>query len=350
MKTKTTTTKMKTKTTTEKKTKTKHKGIDFEIGQMAGKMLSADSILLFPHTNMDGDCLGSAVALCRGLRSIGKIAFVLIEDDIPENLKFLDNGYCTFDANAIEYPDICSTIDCADIERFTKRKDKFIQGKTLMCVDHHTTSEHFAEYNLIDSKAAATGELIYKLLLAMKIKLDAEMGEAIFAAITTDTGNFQYSNTKKETHEIIAELYDLGINHAKVSVKIYQNIRMEKLLMTSIILSNLKLILDGRVAIACLRQKDLHETGATIDEAEGIVETLRSINGVETSILLKETDDGKVKVSMRAKKDFNVAKFSAKFGGGGHVKAAGFTMEQPIDRCVEIISQEVINEMSQEQQ
>ena len=327
----------------------KNKEIQVEMERIVETIFLANSILLFPHVNMDGDCLGSSVALCKGLRTLGKTAYVLIEDEIPANLTFLDNSYCTFDQNIIENPDICMTVDCAGIERFEKRKDKFLQGKTLMCIDHHSTSECFTEYSLIDSKAAATGELIYKLLLKMKVHLDAEIGEALFAAITTDTGNFQYSNTTKETHEIIAHLYDLGINHSKVSVKIYQNIRQEKLLMTSISLSTMKLLLNGRVAIAYLRQKALTDTGATIDEAEGIVETLRSISGVEVAMFLKETLDGSIKVSMRAKKDFDVAKFSARFGGGGHVKAAGFTMNGTIEKCVDIISEEIILAMTQEQ-
>lgn len=326
----------------------KNNDVQAEMERMAEKILSAKSILLFPHVNMDGDCLGSSVALCKGLRSLGKISYVLIEDEIPANLTFLDNSYCTFDKNVIEKPEICMTVDCAGIERFANRKDKFLQGETLMCIDHHSTSEYFSEYNLIDSKAAATGELVYKLLLKLKVQLDAEIGEALYAAITTDTGNFQYSNTTKETHEIIAHLYELGINHSKVSVKIYQNIRQEKLLMTSISLSTMKLLLNGRVAIAYLRQKALTDTGATIDEAEGIVETLRSISGVEVAIFLKETLDGSIKVSMRAKKDFDVAKFSARFGGGGHVKAAGFTMNGPIEKCVDIISEEIILAMTME--
>ncbi len=328
--------------------KTKNEINQMEMERMSEKLLSVNSILLFPHVNMDGDCLGSSVALCKGLRALGKTAYVLIEDDIPENLAFLDNSYCTFDQNIIENPDVCMTVDCSTIERFAKRKEKFLHGKTLMCIDHHSTSESLTEYNLIDSKAAATGELVYKLLLIMKAPLDAEIGEAIFAAISTDTGNFQYSNTTRETHEIIAELYDLGINHSKVSVEIYQNIRLEKLMMTSISLSTMKLLLNGKVAIAFLRQKTLTDTGATIDEAEGIVETLRSIGGVEVAIFIKETMEGNVKVSMRAKKDFNVAKFSAKFGGGGHVKAAGFTMNEPIEKCVDIITEEIILAMSQE--
>ncbi|MBK5246710.1 MAG: bifunctional oligoribonuclease/PAP phosphatase NrnA [Peptostreptococcaceae bacterium] len=334
---------------TTKTMKTKNKEIQQEMEMMAAKLLSVNSVLLFPHVNMDGDCLGSSVALCKGLRLLGKKAYVLIEDEIPTNLSFLDNSYCTFNQNIIENPDICMTVDCAEIERFAKRKEKFLEGETLMCIDHHSTSKSFADYNLIDPAAAATGELVYKLLLKMRAPLDAEIGEALYAAISTDTGNFQYSNTTKETHQIIANLYDLGINHSKVSVKIYQNIRREKLMMTSISLSTMKLLLNGRVAIAFLRQKALTDTGATMDEAEGIVETLRSISGVEVAIFLKETEKGMIKVSMRAKKDFDVAKFSAKFGGGGHVKAAGFTMNEPIEKCADIISEEIILDMTLEQ-
>lgn len=320
----------------------------FQMKKMASRILESESILLFPHTNMDGDCLGSAVALCKGLRTLGKEAYVLIEDDIPANLKFLENMQCTFDLNAIENPDICMTVDCAEIYRFAKRKDKFLSGKTTMCLDHHSTSKAFADYNYIDKSAAATGEMVYKLLMEMKVNLDIEMGEALYAAITTDTGNFQYSNTTKETHEIIGHLFDIGINHTKVSVEIYQNIRLEKLLMTSISLSSMQMFLNDRIAIASLRQKDLQATGATMDEAEGIVETMRSISSVEIAVILKENKDGKIKVSMRSKKSFDVASFSARFGGGGHVKAAGFTMDKTIEECIEIISNELIKEMNQE--
>jgi len=239
-------------------------------------------------------------------------------------------------------------VDCAELQRFLNRKDLFLKAKTTMCIDHHSTAVPFTTYNYIDPTAAATGELVYKFLLALGVTLNKEMGEALYAAITTDTGNFQYSNTTRETHEIIADLYDLGINHSKVSIEIYQNIRQEKLMVTIISLSTMKLLLNGRVAIAFLRQKALTDTGATIDEAEGIVETLRSIGGVEVAIFLKETEEGNVKVSMRAKKDFDVARFSSRFGGGGHVKAAGFTMNEPIDKCVDIITEEIILAMSQE--
>src|SRR5665647_3813866 len=115
------------------KAKTKNKKIQQEMEMMAAKLLSVNSVLLFPHVNMDGDCLGSSVALCKGLRILEKTAYVLIEDEVPANLSFLDNSYCTYDQNIIENPDICMTVDLSLIERFAKRKEKFLQGETLMC-------------------------------------------------------------------------------------------------------------------------------------------------------------------------------------------------------------------------
>ena len=131
-------------------------------------------------------------------------------------------------------------------------------------------------------------------------------------------------------------------------MEIYQNIRLEKLLMFNRSLGSLQMFADGRIAIVRLRQQDLDDTGATVDEAEGIVETVRSIGSVEIAVILKELKDKKVKVSLRAKSDFNVAQFAARFGGGGHVKAAGFVMDEPIERCAEIISHELMTELFQE--
>lgn len=320
-----------------------------ELKIMAPRILAAESILLFPHAHMDGDCLGSSAALCRGLRSLGKTCWVVVEDPIPANLRFLDEELCTWNTGILEAPDVCIAVDCAEPERFPRRKELFLKGRETMCIDHHLTAEPFASFNYIDPSAAATGELIYRFLGALGVQMDKAMGEALYTAITTDTGNFQYSNTTRRTHEIVAELYDLGIDHARVSVAIYQNVRLEKLQMFNRSLGSMRTFADGRIAIVSLRQKDLEDTGATSDEAEGIVETVRSIGTVEIAVLLKEMKDQKVKVSLRAKNDFNVARFAARFGGGGHVKAAGFVMTEPVDRCFEILSHELTTELMQEE-
>ncbi|MEG0829819.1 MAG: bifunctional oligoribonuclease/PAP phosphatase NrnA [Anaerovoracaceae bacterium] len=311
------------------------------LSEIGKQLLAAKSVLLLPHIQMDGDAFGSAVAICKGLRSAGKEAWILIEDGISDQIKFLENGYCTDDQDKVLRPDVCMCVDCGDTGRFPKRAEKFAQGKTTICVDHHTTSVPFADYNYIDSNAAATAEIIFDILKEMCLEIDKEMGEALFAGICTDTGNFQYSNATKQTHLIVAELYDCGIDHNKVAVCLYQNTSLEKLQITNRVMSTMEILNEGNCAMAYVTKEMLTEVGATGQETEGIVETLRDIKGVEISAFLKEKNPGEIKVSLRAKTSGNVADISAKYKGGGHVKAAGFTLHMTMDNAKALVKNEI---------
>ena len=216
--------------------------------EIAQQLSEAKSILLFPHINLDGDALGSTAALCKALRLAGKEAWILLEDDIPANLRFLDKGYCTWDKDQIAEPDICMCVDCGDKGRFEKRADKFDQGKETICIDHHRTTNYFCDYNYVDSEEAATGQIVFQLIKELGTAPNKEIGEAIYAAIITDTGNYQYSNTQKRSHEITMELYDWGIDCNKVSVEIYENIRMEKILLKNLAMETLKVLEGGKGA------------------------------------------------------------------------------------------------------
>ncbi len=301
----------------------------------------AEKILLYTHVLMDGDTLGSAIALCGTFRSMGKTAYILIEDPIPEYLTFMDPGYCTFDCDIIAEPDLSIAVDCTDIQRFVLRKEKFLEGKRKICIDHHHTSGYFADLNYVDEYASSTGELIFRLFKEMNLPLTKEAAEAIYIAITTDTGNFQYSNTTAECHLITAELFGTGIDPGRISVELYQNVRPEKLKLTGEILKTIDMRCGGRVAVAYVTQQILRETNSSLEDSEGIVETLRSIRGVEASVFIKEISDKETKVGMRAKSYANVAEIMQKFGGGGHIKAAGCTIKASLKEAREIIVQEV---------
>ncbi len=310
--------------------------------ELAEVISAAERILIYPHVNMDGDTLGSAAALCKGMRSMGKECHVLIEDDIPANLAFLDQGYCTFDQNVIARPDLSVCVDCGNPSRFEKRQEKFAEGRRTMCIDHHGTTAFYCDFNYVEKEAAATGELIYRLLQTLGVALDREMGEAIFAAITTDTGNFQYSNTSKESHLIAAELYDIGIDANKVSVEIYENMRIEKLLIENLVLSTMSTVCGGQGVIAYVTQDMLSETGALMEETEGVVQRLRSISGVEVAAFLKETKDGRIKLSLRSKSRIDVAKIASELGGGGHIRAAGGTLNCGLSEAFDILKEKII--------
>ena len=253
----------------------------------------------------------------------------------------MDKGYFTFDDKVIEHPDVSVCVDCGDFGRLPKRKEKFLSAETTLCVDHHATTQNFCDYNYVDPSAAATGELIYAIIKELVPEVDVETGEAIFTAITTDTGNFQYSNTTKNCHLIMAELFDLGVDTNKVSVQIYENERPEKLMITTKALSTIELFGGGKGAIAYLTLSDMAEIGAKPFETDNVIGTLRSLAGVEYAAFVKEKEPGVIRVSLRAKRMGDVAKIAAALGGGGHIKAAGCTLNMTIEEATAMVKQKL---------
>lgn len=308
--------------------------------EMAAVLKAAQTILIFPHTGPDGDAIGSAAALCRGLRNAGKEAWILMEEEVPEYIRFIDTEFCTLDEDIISEPDICICVDCSEESRFPKLADKYRQGKKRLCIDHHATVGAFGDYYYIDETEAAAAQLIYKLLLEMDIEIDRSIAESLYVAISSDTGSFQYSNTTAETHSIAAALFDVGIDHNNITVKLYQNISLKKVRLQSAILSRMELLAGGKAAVSYTTEEMLRKYDSVIDDAEGSIDMLRNIEGVEIAVFLKEKD-GAVKVSMRAKSYGDVGSIAVKFGGGGHTKAAGCTLKMGMDEALEVMKTEI---------
>lgn len=313
--------------------------------EIANVLNHGEIFYIFPHIGMDGDACGSSTALCKALKSKGKTAKIIIEDSVPKNLEFLAEDWCidieeaTEKFAGTEYISIC--VDCSEKSRFPKRAEFFDGGKVKICIDHHRTAEAFCDYNYIDPDAAATAELIFQLIETMGVDITESIADSIFVGITMDTGNFQYANTTKNTHEIAAKLYDVKKSFNDVSVAVYENESFEKLTLQSQILGNAQVFAGGMGVVAYVDQAMLKETGATMEDSEGCVARLRAIKGVEVAVLLKEKEDGSIKASMRAKTFADVATICQKYGGGGHTKAAGFTMEAPMNEVIELIKKEV---------
>ena len=315
------------------------------IKEIANELKKANSIVIFPHILMDGDTLGSSAALCKALRLQGKKAHIAIEDKIPDYLVFLDNDYCTYDFDKLQAPDVAICVDCGEYHRFKNRKNLFDSAKLKICIDHHSTSSGIGDMNYIDGSAAATGELIFDLLNEMDVDIDKEISSAIFAAITTDTGNFQYANTTKRSHEITMDLYDSGLDAYAVSIALYENESMKKIKLHSLVLSKAEIFAEDKAIIALVTQDMLTQTETLMEDTEGIVSKMRSIKGIEVAALLKEEETENIKVSMRSKGDADVAAISVKYDGGGHAKAAGCTIKKPIDIARKEIMESVKKEL-----
>ncbi len=313
---------------------------------IADELMKGERIYLFPHENPDGDAIGSTAALSSMLRGMGKDCRVMIDEELPDNLAFMDDGMFMIPDEQTEAPDVSVAVDCSELTRFPKLTDLFKKAGTTICIDHHVNEVPPCDFNYIDRKSAAAGELIFLLMKEMGHKPTKKEAEALFAAIDTDTGNFLYSNTTRRSHEIVCQLYDSGIDVARVGIELYETVAPEKQKLESMALSGMSLFHDGRIALTVITQQMLDETGARMSDAELVVARLRTIKDVEIAIVLKERGPEKIFASMRSKSSASVRDIATAFGGGGHVKAAGCTMHMPLYKAEEAIvarAEEVID-------
>ena len=313
-----------------------------EIGEI---IQGADSVLIFPHINPDGDAIGSACGLCDTLREYGKKAAVLLEEDAPEYLGFLDTSCCIQDGESFGKPDLCICVDCSDEGRLNKRVDAYRNGGSTLCIDHHLAPADFGErgfcdHYYIDSGEAACSQIIYKLLQAMELKPTPAAAEVLYTGIVTDTGSFQYSNTTGETHRIAADLLDLGVDIMKVTMALYQNIKRNKLDLEIRILDTMEVFAKDQAVIAYVTEDMAAAAGTLMEDAESAIDLLRNIEGVEIAALLKQRQEG-IKVSLRAKSWGSVDQIAAKFGGGGHKKAAGCTLHMSLEEARDALKKEM---------
>lgn len=290
-------------------------------------MTDLDGILLFPHINMDGDALGSCTALCLALRQMGKKAYVMINEPVPKNLDFLECGCTTSDDSILDDIQLSLMVDCNGMNRIPGREDAWNRGRLKGCIDHHATKAKEIRYDFarIEPKSAAAGEIAYNIIRAMGAEITLDIANCIFAAITTDTGNFQHSNTTSRSHEIAGHLYKIeGFNSKVISALIYDRRSKQAIILESEVIADLDFYENGRLVVGKVTQDLLKKTGCTMDESEGIIQKIMSIDGVEAGCLFKETEMN-VRASLRGRTYANVDKVAAAFGGGGHVFAAGCT-------------------------
>lgn len=285
-----------------------------------------DDLLLISHISPDGDTLGSTAALFLALKQLGKKVTAAVDGAVPDKLSFI-NDYCEFysieDLNGKTF-ECAVAVDVADVPRLGKLKNVFLGAEHTLVIDHHPTNTRFGEHNLIDCKAS-TGEVIMEVIDSIGAKLDVKMANCLYAAISTDTGNFIYSSVTEETLKNAARLRACGADIPMLTGMIYAQ---RSLGATKIIgrgIDSLRLFADGKVAAMLITKKDLEECGAKKEDTDSLINYAREIKGVEIAIFVNELREGRSKVSLRSNEYVDVANFAQKFGGGGHVHAAGYS-------------------------
>lgn len=318
-----------------------NKTIENEMKLAIDSILKSENIYIVSHVQPDGDNLGSCLSLALAMKKIKKEVYILKVDETPSDFLFLPGIDMIKDYEDDHEIDLLIAVDASDVDRLGKNKDLINSAKIVINIDHHISNTSFGNINVVDSKASATGELIYKLINEIKIDIDEDIATCIYTAISTDTGSFMYDNTSAETHEIASNLIKYGANKENININIYQNRSLERTQLFIKSLTSLDLYFDNQVAIIKVTQDMLKETATTMEDTEGIISFVRDIGPVEVAVLMKEINSEETKVSMRSKKFVDVAKLTSVFNGGGHKKAAGCTINKPIIEVDKLLLNEI---------
>lgn len=305
------------------------------------RLARAERIVLTTHVQPDGDGIGSEAALARFLRARGKDVTILNPHPTARRFRFLEPDPpivpygLEVAERALEAADLLVVMDISVPERLGRLEPlvERIAPDTLI-IDHHTGPPRISGIDLRDVEAAATAEIVYRLLTAWaEDEITPEIATALYSAIAYDTGGFRYANTTARTHEIAADLHRRGADIVTANRWIFESLSRGRVRLTARVLSSFSLEADGRVAWASISRSQLEESGAAVEDVEGLVESLRAIEGVEVAILLKEVHDRATKVSLRSIPAADVQSFAARFGGGGHKNASGIYIEEPLDQA-----------------
>ena len=301
-------------------------------------IMQAKTVAIGGHVRPDGDCVGS----CMGLYQYLKNCFAGMEvdvylEDIPECFKEMlpITAEIKHEADEKKRYDLFIALDGGDMNRLGFSSVLFEKAKTTFCVDHHISNQAFADENYIIPEASSTAELVYRLL--EKEKIDTNVAECLFMGIVHDTGVFQYSSTSPETMEIAADLMRKSIRANQIIDKTYyeKTYAQNRILGRALLESSLSL--GGKCIVSAISKETMNLHGVIPKDLEGIVSQLRVTQGVEVAIFLYEIGEQEYKVSLRASGDVDVSKVAGYFGGGGHKKAAGFTMNGQVQDIVERI-------------
>ena len=294
-------------------------------------------ILIITHINPDGDTLGCAVAV---KSFIGEKADILIQIqdnfNFPNTYSFLPHINNSKNLSNIEdVYDLIITVDVASIDRIIEpARSIFNKTQNTIVIDHHKTNSGFGKINYIKGGISSTGEVLFDLFKSLDIEITKDMATGLYAGILTDTGCFKYESTTNHTFEIASEISKI-INTSEIADLCYTNKPKNLILFQNYLISNAIFCLNDKIAYTLITKKIIEKFNAKDEYTDGIVETLRSISGVEIAFVLKETDNG-AKASIRTK-EIDATKISEKFNGGGHKRAAGCTIKEKINKAAQIL-------------
>jgi phosphoesterase RecJ-like protein len=317
-----------------------------DVAAVADAIRSHDRFLLVTHENPDGDALGSILALKLALDQLGKDSVMYLYGDAPLPVEY---AFMPLDELRRRLPDdrrerVLIAVDCANETRIGPEPEPLDGAPLVLDIDHHHDNTRFGQINLIVPNASSTGEVLRDVFAELGVELTPEIAEALYIALVTDTGRFQYSNTTAKALRLAAELVEAGADVHAIFRRVYETVQFAKLKLLARALERAQIYDGGRLVVSYLLRNDFTDIGAAEAYSEGIIDYLRAVEGADMAALIREPRDGPAnRVSLRASNDeLDVSAIARKSGGGGHRQAAGFSSDDSIEEITQFIKREFL--------
>ncbi|WP_248926327.1 DHH family phosphoesterase [Paenibacillus hamazuiensis] len=319
-------------------------GYEAQLEAAARFISDRDDFLVVSHVQPDGDAAGSTFAVGWMLRQLGKTYTLINEGRMPGKFLYMAGNQtitsCDDSSMQRTYRHIIS-VDCADFARIGAVHTWFAPQAELLNIDHHATNDRFGHTNLVRDDAAATVEVLYDLAVHMKLNMTEPLNICIYSGLLTDTGGFRYANTSPKVMHIAAEMLRLGVKGYELAERLLETITVPQISLLKQALQTLSFAHDQKVAWLHVTMDEVQQFGAASEDMDGLVNYPRNVEGVEVGILFKEREGDQVKVSFRSAGRVDVAQLAKRFGGGGHVRAAGCTVHGKLSEVIKRVVDEV---------
>lgn len=320
-----------------------------DLKTIAEVLKKSRKVIISGHIMPDGDSVGSVGALGLTLKKLGKDVTMALPDPVPEVFEFLPvvADFATGGRALADSYDIFVALDCSVPERLGILQELLGKTPTVCNIDHHVSASRFADYNYIDPRSAATAEIVLDLCELLEVCITPEIAACLYTGIATDTGSFQYENTTPQTHLRAALLMQCGAPAVAINIQLNEQKPLSYLKLLEAALRTMKLSPCGKVAWMSVTRQLLDSLKATDEQVNGLINYARSVRGVEIALLFREMTPGCYKIGFRSKELVDVNKLAARFGGGGHVRAAGCISEGALETLEEQVVRTALQELEQ---
>ena len=311
------------------------------LDEILKQIQNAESIVIVAHESPDGDAIGSSLAMKRALEELGKKPDVIVPE-VPEVYDFLPGREDIKSESDVKQYELAISVDCATEMRIAGRQ-YFENAKHTIVIDHHGSNTMYGDFNYVNPVSPACCDILAGIFDYYNINITKDIGTCLLTGIITDTGGFKYPATTAETFEFAAELLRKGVNVSDIYKRTMDTVTRANFELTKRVMDRMEILEDGKVTFTYITKKDEDEVGAKPGDHEGLVNIGRNLIGVEVSVFIRQKEDGidQYKISMRTNGDVNASDICLMFGGGGHPRAAGATIDGTVEEVKEKIMKQI---------